>query len=94
MDVGCSQWWFAASTMTPQNYSSSAIVPHFPSNFFPTCTCNMAIAIGMHYYAHPQHLKVLKHFVYPIWMWDAVNGVWQPPVKVFPCYMLLKKLEL
>jgi len=24
--------------------------------------------------AMPQHLKVLKHFVYPIWMWDAVNG--------------------
>jgi len=23
---------------------------------------------------NPQHLKVLKHFVYPIWMWDAVNG--------------------
>jgi hypothetical protein len=28
----------------------------------PTCTCNTAIR--MHPYAHPQHVKVLKHFVY------------------------------
>ena len=28
----------------------------------PTCTCNTAIMI--HPYTHPQHLKVLKHFVY------------------------------
>ena len=28
----------------------------------PTCTCNMAMM--MHPYAHPHHLKVLKHFVY------------------------------
>ena len=30
--------------------------------FTPTCTCNTAIR--MHPYAHPQHLKLLKHFVY------------------------------
>jgi len=28
MDVGCSQWGFAASTMTPQHHTGSAI-PHF-----------------------------------------------------------------
>ncbi len=31
-------------------------------------------SVRMQPYAHPQHLKVLKHFVYPIWMWDAVSG--------------------
>ena len=30
--------------------------------FTPTCTCDMARR--MHPYAHPQHLKVLNHFVY------------------------------
>jgi hypothetical protein len=30
--------------------------------------------VGYVKHAHPQHLKVIKHFVYPIWMWDAVNG--------------------
>jgi hypothetical protein len=34
--------------------------------------------IGYVKHAHPQHLKVIKHFVYPIWMWDAVNGGLQP----------------
>jgi hypothetical protein len=102
---------------------------------------HMYYGIRVYPYAHPQHLKVLKHFVYiqygcgmqskgvcglnhdtttsyrlskaiphlhtyygykgvpicpstasqgaktlcihPIWMWGAVNGGWQPPVKVF-----------
>jgi len=123
MDVGCSQWGFAVSTMILQHHSGSAI-PHFykklpppahviqhkcvpicpsaasqgaqhfvyiqfecgmqpmgvcslnhdtatsyrlghtpfPLKFTPTCTCNTAIM--MHPYAHPQYLKVLKHFVY------------------------------
>ena len=60
MDVVCSQWGFAASTMTPQHHTGSAI-PHF-SKKKNTCTCNTAIM--MHPYAHPQHLKVLKPFVY------------------------------
>jgi hypothetical protein len=30
--------------------------------FTPTCTCNMAIR--MHPYAHPQHLKLLRHFAF------------------------------
>jgi len=29
MDVGCSQWGFEASTMTPQHHTGSAIL-HFP----------------------------------------------------------------
>jgi len=30
--------------------------------------------VGTLPYAHPQHIKVLKHIVYTIWMWDAVYG--------------------
>jgi hypothetical protein len=48
----------------------------FPQKSPPTCTCNTAIM--MHPYAHPQHLKVLKLFVYPIWMWNAVNEGLKP----------------
>jgi hypothetical protein len=56
---------------------------------------HMYYSIRMHPYAHPQHLKVLKLFVYPIWMWDAINGglkpqPWHPniiqawPYPIFP----------
>jgi len=34
----------------------------FSLKFIPTCTCNTAIRV--YPYDHPQHLKVLKHFVY------------------------------
>jgi hypothetical protein len=34
----------------------------FPQKSPPTCTCNTAIR--MHPYAHLQHLKMLKHFLY------------------------------
>jgi hypothetical protein len=40
------------------------------------------MGIWVHPYAyvvfHPQHLKVLKHFVYIQYMWDAANGGLQP----------------
>jgi zinc transporter ZupT len=58
MDVGCSQWGFSASTMTPQHHTGSAIIPHFPSNSPPPCA--RITAIKIHPYAHPQHLKVLN----------------------------------
>jgi len=35
-------------------------------------------SVRVHPYAHPQHMKVFKHAVYPIWMWDAVSGSLQP----------------
>ena len=57
---GCSQWGFAASTMTPQHHTGSAI-PRFPK-IHPRL--HIYYSIRMHPYAHPQHLKVLKHFVY------------------------------
>ena len=60
MDVGCSQWGFEASTMTPKHHTGSAI-PHFPKTHPHQHTY---YSIRMHSYAHPQHLKVLKHFIY------------------------------
>jgi len=71
MDVRCSQWGFAASTMTPQHHTGSAI-PHFPEtstlpahvlqhNDAPICPSTAS-----------QGAKTL--FLHPIWMWDTVNG--------------------
>ena len=39
MDVGCSQWRFAASTITPQHHTSGSAISQsvFPK-FTPTCT--------------------------------------------------------
>ena len=61
MDMGCSQWGFAVSTMTPQYHTGSAIAPIFPKSHPHLHTY---YSIRMHPYAHPQHLKVLKHFLY------------------------------
>jgi hypothetical protein len=83
MDAGCIQWGFAASTMTPQLHTGSAI-PQFSLNSPPPAhvlqhndapTCPSTASQGA---------KALC--IHPIWMWDAVNGGWQPPVKVFPWY--------
>jgi hypothetical protein len=60
MDVGHIQWGFAASTMTSQHHTGSAI-PHYPK-IHPRL--HMYYGIRVDPYAHPQHLKVLKHFVY------------------------------
>jgi len=70
-------WPWQCNIIQARPYSSFSIIhPHL----------HVYYSIRMHPYAHPQHLKVLKHFVYPIWMWDAFNGCWQPLVKVFPWY--------
>ena len=41
-------------------------------------TLHRCIGIRMLPYAHPQHIKVIKHFTYMIWMWDAEWGGLQP----------------
>jgi hypothetical protein len=28
--------------------------------------------VRVHSHACPQHIKVLKHFIHPIWTWDAL----------------------
>ncbi len=60
MDVGCSQQCFTALTMTPQYHLGSAL-PNFP-NFGPHL--HRYISVRVHPYAHPQHIMVLKHFIY------------------------------
>ncbi len=60
MDVGCSQWWSTASTMTPQHIWAPTY-PNF-SRFGPHLhRCNSEM---VHPYAHPQHTMVLKYFIY------------------------------
>ena len=60
MDVGCSQWWLTASTMTPQCHLGPAlpqlskIRPHL----------HRYNSVRVYPYAHPQHMKVLNHFIH------------------------------
>ncbi len=35
-------------------------------------------SVRVHSCAHPHYIKVLKHFVYMIWMWDAIYGALEP----------------
>jgi len=61
MDVGCSQWLLTASTMTPQHHFSFTL-PQVSKNLpAPAQAYN---SVRVHPYAHPQHMKVLKHIVY------------------------------
>ena len=60
MDVGCSQWWSTASTMTPQHIWALPY-PNF-SKFGPHL--HMCNSVRVHSYVHPQHIKVLNHFIY------------------------------
>ena len=42
---------------------------------------NKCTSVRVHPCTHPQHIKVLKHFVYiiyMIWLWDAVDGGLEP----------------
>jgi hypothetical protein len=60
MDVGCSQWWFTASTMTPQHHFSFTL-PQL-SKIWPS-PAQVYNSVRVHPYAHQQHMKVLKHIV-------------------------------
>ena len=57
---GCSLWRFAASTMTPQHHLYLAS-PNF-TKIHPNLYGRNSAKV--HPYAHPQHLKVLKYFLY------------------------------
>ncbi len=61
MDVGCSQWWITASSVTPQHIWTLPY-PNFPK--FGPHLSHMYNRVGVYPYAHPQHMKVLNHFVY------------------------------
>jgi len=62
MDVGCSQWWFTASTIdTHNNVVWASPYPNFPKFSSHLQRYN---SVMVHPYAHPQHMKLLKHFIY------------------------------
>ena len=75
MDVGCSLWGFNASTMTLQHHSDTPTPLNFPKIHTHLQRC---ISIRVYPHAHPQHIKVLKHCVYMLWMWDAVCKALEP----------------
>ncbi len=62
MDVRCRQWWFTASTMTPQHIWA----PPYPkfSRFGPHLHRYNYNSETVHPYAHPQHIMALKYFIY------------------------------
>jgi hypothetical protein len=61
MDVGCSQWLLTASNMTPQHQFGFTLPQVYKILPSPAQVYN---SVRMHPYAHPQHMKVLKHVVY------------------------------
>ena len=60
MDVGCSLKLFVDSTTTPQHHLLS-ITPKLPK-IQPHLHRHTSVRVDP--YAHPQHIKILKHFVY------------------------------
>jgi hypothetical protein len=56
MDVGCSQPWFAASTMTGLRLTT--IFQNF------AVTLHRYNSVRVHPYAHPPDMKALKHLIY------------------------------
>ncbi len=75
MDVGCSQQWFTASTMTLQCHLGSTL-PQFSKIWPPPAQiqqCKGAPICPSTAYEGAQTL-----YIHPIWMWDAVSGGLQP----------------
>jgi hypothetical protein len=58
IDVGCSLWGFVASIMTLTMSFGLRHTPYLP------CHLHKCNSVRVYPYAHPQHVKVLKHFVY------------------------------
>jgi hypothetical protein len=75
MDVGCSQWGYEASTMTPQHHTGSAI-PHFPHISPPPAHVLQHKNAPICPSTASEGAKTLC--IHPIWMWDAVNGGLKP----------------
>ncbi len=61
MDVGSSQWWSTASTMSSCHHFIVATLAQITKIWANFCQCN---SVRVHPYAYPQHMKVLKHFSY------------------------------
>ena len=62
MDVECSLWGIGASTMTDLTITLRfSHAPNCPKIHTHPHRWNI---VRVHPYAHPHHIKVLKHFVY------------------------------
>ncbi len=68
MYVGCNLRGFGASTMTLQHCSGLAYINFL--KIHPHLHKHNSVRVDP--YAHPQLIKVLKHFVYMKCMWDAI----------------------
>jgi hypothetical protein len=64
-------WGFGASTL---QYNITQAQPYQKS----TPHLKRYINVRVHPYAHPQHFKVLNHFVYMTWIGDAVSRGLEP----------------
>ena len=75
MGVGYSQWWLAASAMTPKHHICSAI-PHFSYNLPPPVHALWQKGAPICPSIASQGAKTLC--IHPKWMCDTNNGGWQP----------------
>ncbi len=61
LNVGSSQWWSTASTMSSCHHFIVATVTPKYQHLGQLCQWNCG---RVHPYAYPQHMMVLKHFIY------------------------------
>ena len=74
---GCSLWGFGASTVTLQHHSDLAM-PQFSEKSTPTRTGVTKQCKGAPICPSTASQGTQTHFLHPIWMWDVVNGGFQP----------------
>ncbi len=60
-DLGSSQWWSTASTMSSCHHFIATLTPNY-QNLGQLCQCNCVRRV--HPYAYQQQMMVLKHFSY------------------------------
>jgi hypothetical protein len=65
---------YSLKNVIMSSFHSSHAGPKY-QNLGQLCQCD---CVRVHPFAYPQHMMVLKHFSYLIWMWEAVSGGLQP----------------
>ncbi len=54
------------------SHHSGSGLPHYPRKSTPNMHRHNSVRVDP--YAHPQQIKVLKHFTHIIWVWNALHG--------------------